>query len=103
MMGDIYSKAKLVLVWLGLEGENSAEVFDSIQIDYSLTLFELKLRVALHYFVQKEQPFEGILRFCRLVDQMVCSPGEEEQPPAIEPILFTQNNKFAETRKGFGI
>jgi hypothetical protein len=26
-MGEIYRRAKLVLVWLGLEGENSAEVF----------------------------------------------------------------------------
>jgi hypothetical protein len=73
---------------------------DAMQIDYSLTLFELKLRVALHYSVDKDSNLEFILWLCGLLDQML---GAEEQSPAIEPIIRTRNNKFAEIRKGFEI
>jgi hypothetical protein len=75
---------------------------DGIPIDYSITLFGLKLKVVLHYFAHKNQPVWGVWRVCRLVE-MVCSRGDEEQLSAIEPILRTRNNKFAGTRKGFEV
>jgi hypothetical protein len=73
---------------------------DAIQIDYSLTLFELKLLVALHYSVEENSNLKFILWLCGLLDQML---GGEEQSPAIEPIIRTRNNNFAEIRKGFEI
>jgi hypothetical protein len=72
---------------------------DGIQIDYSLTLFELKLQVALHYIVKNGYHLEFILRFCRLLDRMICSPDDEEQSQAIEPVFSTRNSMMAEIRR----
>jgi hypothetical protein len=72
---------------------------DGIQIDYSLTLYELKIRVALPYIVKTGCYLEHLLRFCRLLDRMVCSPDGEEQSHAIEPIFSTRDNMIAELRR----